>query len=115
MKQTSLIILFISITLSGCYFDNEEELYGIPTCDTTNVSFTADIQPIINANCVSCHTAGGSAPGDFTTYVGIKSKVDNGSFNNRVLVQKNMPPSGPLSTCEQTKIQKWIDNGALNN
>ena len=116
MKKICTLIL-ISFSFTACYFDNEEELYGPVTCDVTNVTYSTDIVPIINTTCATsgCHVAGGSGPGDFTTYAGLKAKVDNGSFVNRVLVQKNMPPSGPLSDCNEAKLQKWIDDGALNN
>lgn len=116
MKKISLLLL-LSLSFTACYFDNEEELYGPVTCDVSSVTYATDIVPIINTSCATsgCHVAGGSGPGDFTTYTGLKAKVNNGSFENRVLVQKNMPPSGPLSDCTEAKLQKWIDDGALNN
>jgi hypothetical protein len=44
-----LILLFITslLGLSSCYYDNEEELYGL-ACDTTAVSYArTDIWPMI--------------------------------------------------------------------
>lgn len=112
-----LALFLLSLSFTACYFDNEEEMYGPVTCDVTNVTYSKDILLIINTSCATagCHVTGGSGPGNFTTYAGVKAKVDNGSFANRVLVQKNMPPSGPLSDCNIAKIQKWINDGALNN
>jgi hypothetical protein len=73
---------------------------------------------ILNTNCTfsGCHNTG-SVNGDFTSYAGIKLKVDNGTFSNRVLVTKDMPPnytSGPssLSDCDLIKLKKWINLGA---
>jgi hypothetical protein len=44
----------------------------------------------------------------------LKLIVDNGKFNDRVIVQKNMPPSG-LTNTELEKIKFWLAAGALNN
>jgi hypothetical protein len=116
MKKLS-IIFFITLLAISCYVDNEEELYGPVTCDTSAITYANDILPIINNSCATsgCHEAGNTAIGDFSTYAGVKAKVDNGTFTNRVLVQKDMPPAAPLSNCEQAKIQQWINDGALNN
>lgn len=114
MKKAFVLILFIS-TIYSCYNDNEEELYGPVSCDVSAITYTADVSPIINAYCVACHTSGGTAPGDFTNFNELKAKVDNGTFENRVLIQKNMPPNGQLTDCELEILQTWLDNGALNN
>lgn len=76
-----------------------------------------NVLPIINASCATtgCHVSGGNAPGDFTVFNELKSKVDNGSFEDRVLIQKNMPPNAQLSDCDLEILQAWLDSGALNN
>lgn len=86
-------------------------------CDTTQYSFSGTIKPIIDQNCATttaCH-AGGSPYGDFTTYAGVKSRVDNQQIQKRAIVQKDMPPAAPLPDCELLLIKNWIDAGALNN
>lgn len=105
------------LALSSCYKDNEEELYGIVSCDTTTVSFSNDILPISQSSCavVGCHVAGGGAPGILDSYEGIKAKVDEGKFKNRVVVLKDMPPSAPLTDCQILHITKWLNDGAPNN
>jgi hypothetical protein len=117
MKFSFFIIFgLIIVTLSSCYKDNEEYLYGELDCDTTNVSFSADILPIINASCATtgCHVAGGSGNGTFENYTQIKDKVDNGSMLERVVVLKDMPPS-PLTDCQILHFQQWLNEGAPNN
>lgn len=108
----SLALLTVS-----CYKDNEEYLYGTVVCDTTSVSYSTDIFPIVQNNCsiVGCHVGGGSGPGLFENYDQIKATVDNGKFKDRVIVQKNMPPAGPLSDCQIQHITKWLNDGAPNN
>lgn len=86
-------------------------------CDNSDITFSGRIQPLISLNCASspaCHGSG-SGQGDFTTYAGVKAKVDNGTFENRVLIQKTMPPAGALSDCDLTALRGWLDAGAPNN
>lgn len=113
-------LLLGMLMLSSCYYDNEEELYEYYNqsnpCDTTAVSFADDIMPMIQGNCITgCHVAGGTGSGIFENYAEVKAKVDNGSMNNRVVVQRNMPPSGALTECQILQMQAWILNGAPNN
>ena len=100
----------------GCYYDKEQDLYPNSFCSTDNITYNSTIEPIILRRCATpgCHVAGG-APGDFTIYSEVKSKVDNGRFNSLVIVNKSMPPSGPLSSCELNKLDLWIKAGAPNN
>jgi len=116
MKKSIVFILFMSIFFS-CYNNNEEELYGPVSCDLSSVTYSLDVSPIINASCATsgCHVAGGTAPGNFANFNEFKAKVDNGTFENRVLIQQNMPPNSQLSDCEMQTLQAWLDNGALNN
>lgn len=105
----------------GCYYDNEEELYEFyyasNPCDTSSSTFSGTIFPIIQGNCSisGCHVAGGSGPGLLENYDQVKSIVDNGKLESRVLVLRNMPPSGPLTDCQISLIERWLNNGAQNN
>lgn len=105
---------------TGCYYDVEDELYplGGAGCDTTGFSaltYANGIKPIFDAYCATsgCHVPNG-APGHFTTYGGIKPKVDNGSIMQRTIVDKDMPPSG-MSNCDRAKLKAWLDAGAPEN
>ena len=112
-----MLFLLTSILTFGCYYDNEEELYpdGAP-CDLENITYLNDIKPIIDNNCAisGCHVTG-TRRKDLTTYQGLKDVVDDGRLIERVIIRKDMPPSQPLSQCERNKIQKWINEGALEN
>jgi hypothetical protein len=122
--------LFIALVFtSACSFDNVEDLLPPPPefCDTAQVSFSNDIITILQMNCANksfnnfggdCHQAGSSIA-DYTTYAGVKQKVDEGKLETRALIEKSMPPSysnGPRPDSLQLQmIQCWIDKGALNN
>lgn len=114
-----------------------------PPTDET-VSFSADIQPIFNANCTTCHRIGG-----ITDVEGIPLRLTEGdSFDLLVnepslqradltlvvpgdssasllflKVSRDSPPVGvrmplvgaPLSSTDLGLIRDWIDQGALDN
>lgn len=117
VNKVAICLLFSCTLLLSCYYDKENELYGEVQCDTEVVSFAEDISPIISNNCsvVGCHVQGGSGTGVLENYTQIKSIVDDGSFRERVLVQRNMPPSGFLSECQIEHLDQWIASGAPDN
>jgi hypothetical protein len=62
MKRGLLfLILVVSVlVISGCYYDVAEELYPSngTTCDTSSVTYSLTVKPIIDQFCVSCHSQG---------------------------------------------------------
>jgi mono/diheme cytochrome c family protein len=111
------MIGFMALVLANCAYQEEQDLIkpGAEKCDTSAVKFSSSIRPLINKHCIVCHQAGGTGNGDFSTYGGLKSKVDNGSLRNRTLITKDMPPSGGLNACELQQLQRWLNEGAPNN
>lgn len=81
-------------------------------CDT--VTYSVHIEPLISANCVSCHDAV-SGNADLSTHTGLKAQVDNGGIASRVFTIADMPPSGPLSNEQLQLLKCWMDSGAPNN
>lgn len=121
MKQILFVVSVIAamavFTQTACYYDNEVEQYGTVPCDTTTMSYSADIAPIIQANCVSCHAPGGEQEtSPFDTYDGVKVFSDDRKIVKRINGEGGiMPPSGAISTCDQRKIEAWVNAGALDN
>lgn len=117
MPKTIVLFSLLTVLLaSSCYYDKEDQLYPNAPCDTAAaVTFSGSIEPIIQQRCATagCHAAG-STVGAMTTYAEIRTYCVNAKFQDRVLVQKNMPPSG-LNACDLGKIQRWIDAGYPNN
>ncbi len=119
MQATKMMLLFCSLVLAGgCYYDNEEELYPFAFCDTTNVTWSADIQPLAQTKCAisGCHAPGGQPP-DLSTYDGFKAQADGGRIMARVIdkTPSVMPSTGPLPACDQLKIKQWLEDGAPQN
>ena len=95
----------------------------------SQINYESQIQPIFNANCVSCHTPGGSATLDLTSYNGVMTggwtgpAITAGDHVNSLLYQRlilpqfsagSMPPNVPLSQAQIDLIAQWIDEGAGN-
>jgi mono/diheme cytochrome c family protein len=104
------------------------------------VSFAADVQPIFDENCVTCHQSSG-APQGLVLEEGkswqsllhgrsVESKlplVAPGRPDESYLVHKlagtqtttgsgaQMPPGDPLGPDKVAIVQRWIAAGALNN
>jgi hypothetical protein len=111
-KLNLLTLLFIVVSLSACYYDNEEQLYpnSGSTCDTVNIKYTGSIQLIINAKCATqgCHVAGSQSP-DLGDYQKVVSNITR--VKVRAIDEKSMPAAGPLSACEINKLTAWINGG----
>lgn len=111
----------ISLLIAGCYYDREDELYGVGTCDVSNVTYTTTIQGILNRySCLSCH-AGASPSGgvNLSTYAGIKAKVTDGRLFGAINHNSGFTPmpdgGGKMNACDINKVKAWIDAGAPQN
>jgi hypothetical protein len=120
-----LIIPALAILFYACHYDNEEALFGKPSgnCDTTAVTYSANILPILQTYCYSCHSAALVAEGGGGGY----NFQDFNSLHNLALSRiigaitdapgySPMPKYGnKLDSCTITIIKIWVRNGALNN
>lgn len=113
-------LLMLLLSATGCYYDKAELLYPNTACDTTTVTYSGSIIPVLGSNCTSCH--GGSTPSasiKLDTYAGVKQQVDNGRLWGAVSHAASyspMPKGGTkLSACNLAKIRLWIAAGAPNN
>lgn len=122
MKSTLVIFILVGlVAVSGCYYDSEEYLYPTPTggnaCDTTTVSFSNRLMPIINNNCLSCHSTslalGGIA---LETHADVTANID--------LIIPAIDHTGPhpmpqggakLPNCDIAAFVAWRDHGAQDN
>ena len=123
MKRFFISILTIAIFLLffvSCFYDNEEALY--PTlsnaCDTTNVTFSGTIAPILSNNCYSCHSNSNATFGGGIHLQSIADVITNSSkivISIKQTGSKPMPPGGKLNNCSITQFDIWVRNGMPNN
>lgn len=90
-------------------------------CDTSNVTFSGTISPIMQNNCAggSCHDASSPAANiNLTTYAGIAQIANNGSLAGTIQHQSpyvSMPPGLWLSQCQINQVLMWVQDGSPNN
>lgn len=122
------VTLVITVCMIGCtnYKYNQEYPAPVvkPVCDTTNMSFATNIQPILNQYCTTCHNSSGSAAGygDYTSYGrNLSSYANNGTLvsditNTDLASVHHMPQNAAsLSACQIEQITAWVNEGAPNN
>ena len=130
-KLKHTVIGFLLITaISGCYYDNEEELYpvapGGDTCDTTDVSYSAAVVPIFNGSCAlgGCHSGATPQSGlGLDSYQSTKTYLDaNKQRFIGSIEHANVPPNlfmplnqPKLPACQINKIISWINAGYIEN
>jgi cytochrome c553 len=123
MKKNLCALLLFSVLIAAvfsCSKQNEKDLGGGVICDTSNMTFNADIQPILQNYCFSCHGNGLSENGvNFDTYAGVKAVADNGKLIGAITHAPGfvaMPQSAPkLSDCNINRIKDWVSHGAADN
>lgn len=96
-----------------------------PSAPLDSVRFSADIIPIFNTNCVSCHAPGSTSPdltpaNAYNSLVAIPGQYINlanppSSLLYTYLSQPTSSHYGAATQAEQEKILTWIQQGAKNN
>lgn len=120
-----LLLPVIAVLFSSCYNDKADQLYGVTTpttCDTTNTTYAAVINPTVTQYCAKsgCHDASTKANGyDMSSYTGLSLAAQSGRLVGAILHQSGyqaMPNDGAtLSDCQKNQIVIWVNKGARNN
>jgi hypothetical protein len=121
MKKKILIPVVTSIFLaSGCYYDKEQELYGL-NCDTTHVTYSSTLTNIFsNYGCLGCHVGGNPSGGiNLENYTNVKAVANNGKLFGAVNHSPGFVPmpdgAAKMSSCDINKVKAWIDAGTPDN
>lgn len=94
---------------------------ALPECGETSQecvapfpTYTDDLAPILEANCVGCHQAGGQTPDpDLTTYRSVSALKTRITANSLVSQCRMPPPPLPsLSPADRNTFTCWIAGGA---
>jgi hypothetical protein len=132
-KTTYMKRFFFCLSLSAlailvsCSKDNETDVDNNPGtggtngCDTTSMTFSANVKPILETNCYGCHSnANFSISGvKLEDHADVKLRAEAGSLLGTISHATGYPPmpqgGAKLSACNINKIRAWINQGALNN
>lgn len=143
-RELNFLFFLVTLLITGCA-QVDDDIPGAgsdgacgPATGTTTYSFSTDIQPIFDSNCMSCHGAGAegglslSAGSSYCNLYKVTSsgyspslRVDPENSTGSVLYGKvsgtggwgaQMPYGNPaLSDSDISIIKTWIDEGAINN
>jgi len=107
------------VFLQSCSYDKEMLVVSSNCPDTVNISFSAKVQPILQANCFSCHANGSSAGNvSLQTYDQVKAIAGSGHLLGSISHSAGfapMPIGGKLDDCSIQAIKTWIEEGIKNN
>jgi hypothetical protein len=125
MKLKNLFYIAVLSAITGlfvnsCYYDNEEALYPSfeSACDTTNVTYSVTIQPILQSNCYACHSDANAAFGGNVHLQSVNDVISNASKIQTAIKRTGqfpMPPAGRLNSCAVQQFDIWIKNGTPAN
>jgi len=98
---------------NACYGGNDN-------CDTSNVTYSGTIAPLLQSRCTGCHS--GSYPGgniNLTAHSGVQAVALNGhllgSINHNYGYSAMPKNLSKLPDCQIAQVRIWIENGSLNN
>ncbi len=117
MSFKKLIYVLVTVTLlyncSGGSDDNTPEPDPIPE----TVTYNGHVKAIMTSNCLACHgnPPTNGAPKSFTTYDLVKAGVEENILFRINSASDPMPPTGRMNSNNRAIIQKWKDQGFLEN
>jgi mono/diheme cytochrome c family protein len=137
MTRIPLKILLVVVTLifgAGCSDRGADPMDPVGGPDP--VSFSADVQPIFDSNCIGCHGQNGNGGQDLraeNSYANLVGVDATGGAGKRVVaddpessvlylkmtgapgVGSVMPPTGGLPAEVTDIVRQWVAEGALDN
>jgi hypothetical protein len=112
----SMLFLCLTLIITSCYYDNEEELYPVidNNCDTTNITYAGTVKKMIDESCIGCHSSGTVV---LTNYTQISSQATAilGSIKHEGGYKAMPQGAAKLSDCKINQFDIWITQGKPNN
>ncbi|MGB1041982.1 MAG: hypothetical protein ACPGU6_01180 [Tenacibaculum sp.] len=122
--KTTLCIISLGLFLASCSSSSEQEIVMPDGGNTgggtsTKTTYDKDVKTIINNSCATsaCHDATNPTAGlPLTNFSQVKNAAENGNLIARMNSSSNpMPASGRLSSSTRAIIDKWKEDGFLEN
>ncbi|MDN3691231.1 hypothetical protein QWZ06_02645 [Chryseobacterium tructae] len=113
-KAIYILALSFAAIITACESRTYEEI-SENTPIVLPVKYTTDIKPIMDNNCIGCHSAGSFKP--LATYDQVKNNIDG--ILDRIQRangdQEKMPKGGSLSATQINTFIKWKADGLTEN
>lgn len=120
-KIATLFSIGILLAYQSCTYDKGSTTVPTSNCDTLNtISYSAQVVPILQQNCYSCHLSASTGGGILLgTHTQAKAVAQGSRFVGAIKQLSGfsaMPKGGSkLTDCQIAILQKWINQGCLNN
>jgi hypothetical protein len=116
-------MIIVTAMLASCYYDNEEALYPSynTLCDTSNVTFSGTVAPLLAGNCLSCHSNssasgfGGNIRLEDYADVKVRAAAVAGSIKHAGGFSPMPKNGGKMKECSIRQFDIWVRKGMLNN
>lgn len=108
------MVLFIALVALNCG-EKVNPVRIVPVTET-RITYTNDIKPILDNNCIRCHSSEkqgaerNGAPPDVNLDK-YETVVDVAERANAKIQSGTMPPTGGLPEEERNLFQQWLDQG----
>lgn len=120
MKRNIIILILLSYGVFSCTNASEDDLIEVIPL-TTSVTYLDNVKPIIDANCISCHSDPpiNGAPISLVTFENVKNAIENNGLISRIssddlaFVMPFGGPKLPQSTIDI--IIQWEIDGLLED
>jgi hypothetical protein len=115
MKKINIVLMIMA---SAFIISCESNTYNEVSVISANPTYTANVAPVVKANCTSCHSGGSRFP-NLETYQEVKDATQNGDLICRiddpsVCFGSIMPTSGRMQQTSIDMFKLWRDQGYAN-
>lgn len=121
MMKHTLVIISAILLLAACKYDEIERDPDSLQC-LGDFTYDQNVKFLIGTYCSysGCHDGSSAAPGNFLTYEGLESRLNNGQFETRVFEFRDMPPgdaTGPkiITEPDLNTLRCWAEQGFPQN
>jgi len=114
------VTVLLILILQGCTYDKEVYVSQTSCTDTSHISYSGKVQPILKTNCFGCH-GNGSREGNISLeiYDDVKAMAIGGKLLGSISHTAGFEPmpigADKLDDCSIKAIKKWIEEGCQNN
>ncbi|GGB85045.1 hypothetical protein GCM10007424_26360 [Flavobacterium suaedae] len=126
MKMKNITKIIVVLTVFGLYSCDSNTYEDIEEDSITDddipvvITYDAHVKQIVDANCVTCHSAGATASFlPLTNYMEVKDAVENTDLLDRIQRQNGqpglMPQTGRMPMNNIDAILEWNMDGLLEN
>ena len=114
------VITAFSVFIISCEKDEVVKVQPPPSdCDTVNITFALNIEPVIKERCEGCHSNSAQSAGvNLEGYDNIKNHALNGSLVSSIegTMQGFFYKAGDTTaSCKFLQLKAWINKGAPND